>query len=306
VRCSPSSEPPADGLGLLHVDAPGRGRPGAARSCFSGRKWRHGPPQRVEAGMSFVNRRRPRSVARWLTVEENLIFGQNATRAVREAGLAQVRFHPGQRGPLPRRISRCGCEAARSFRPPQHGRPARESSSRARCSGIRCSPSWPFPRAGLGLEAQEYVRKALVLQCERGSGLLWLTEDPRKRSASRTGSPFSRREGSCGFRSPRLCPPRPSSTSVGDRGVIARGRRRGAGVDPGRVRACTARSSPTSPRSSCRRGHPGSRPTFIHALGSVGLVQAWSGDVILVFCTLLFLGMAFTMPLHAGVLNLGI
>ncbi len=32
----------------------------------------------------------------------------------------------------------------------------------------------------------------------------------------------------------------------------------------------------------------------------------WSGDVILVFSTLLLLGMAFAMPLHAGVLNLGI
>ncbi len=32
----------------------------------------------------------------------------------------------------------------------------------------------------------------------------------------------------------------------------------------------------------------------------------WSGDVVLVLATLLFLGMAFTMPLHAGVVNLGI
>ena len=32
----------------------------------------------------------------------------------------------------------------------------------------------------------------------------------------------------------------------------------------------------------------------------------WTGDVILVLVTLLFLGMAFTMPLHAGVVNLGI
>ena len=36
------------------------------------------------------------------------------------------------------------------------------------------------PAQGLGLDAQEYVRKALVLQCERGSGLLWLTEDPEE------------------------------------------------------------------------------------------------------------------------------
>jgi simple sugar transport system permease protein len=34
--------------------------------------------------------------------------------------------------------------------------------------------------------------------------------------------------------------------------------------------------------------------------------KPWSGDVILVFSTLLFLGMAFVMPLHSGVLNLGI
>lgn len=32
----------------------------------------------------------------------------------------------------------------------------------------------------------------------------------------------------------------------------------------------------------------------------------WSGDVILTLATLLFLGLSFTMPLHSGVLNLGI
>jgi ABC-type uncharacterized transport system permease subunit len=32
----------------------------------------------------------------------------------------------------------------------------------------------------------------------------------------------------------------------------------------------------------------------------------WSGDVVLVLATLLFLGLAFLMPLHAGVVNLGI
>jgi len=32
----------------------------------------------------------------------------------------------------------------------------------------------------------------------------------------------------------------------------------------------------------------------------------WTGDVILVLATLLFVGLAFTMPLHAGVVNLGI
>jgi len=32
----------------------------------------------------------------------------------------------------------------------------------------------------------------------------------------------------------------------------------------------------------------------------------WTGDVILALATLLFLGLAFTMPLHAGVVNLGI
>ena len=32
----------------------------------------------------------------------------------------------------------------------------------------------------------------------------------------------------------------------------------------------------------------------------------WSGDVILSLATLLFLGLAIAMPLHTGVLNLGI
>jgi ABC-type uncharacterized transport system ATPase subunit len=36
------------------------------------------------------------------------------------------------------------------------------------------------PAQALSLAAQEYVRRALVLQCERGSGLLWLTEEPEE------------------------------------------------------------------------------------------------------------------------------
>jgi len=36
------------------------------------------------------------------------------------------------------------------------------------------------PGQGLGLEAQEFVRRTLILQCERGSGLLWLTEEPEE------------------------------------------------------------------------------------------------------------------------------
>ncbi|HEU4726076.1 MAG TPA: hypothetical protein VFU59_12390, partial [Candidatus Eisenbacteria bacterium] len=33
---------------------------------------------------------------------------------------------------------------------------------------------------GLSLEAQEYVRRTLILQCERGTALLWLTEEPEE------------------------------------------------------------------------------------------------------------------------------
>jgi simple sugar transport system ATP-binding protein len=36
------------------------------------------------------------------------------------------------------------------------------------------------PGQGLSLEAQEYVRRTLILQCERGTGLLWLTEEPEE------------------------------------------------------------------------------------------------------------------------------
>ena len=36
------------------------------------------------------------------------------------------------------------------------------------------------PGQGLSLEEQEYVRRTLILQCERGSGLLWLTEEPEE------------------------------------------------------------------------------------------------------------------------------
>jgi len=36
------------------------------------------------------------------------------------------------------------------------------------------------PGQGLSLEAQEYVRRTLILQCERGTALLWLTDEPEE------------------------------------------------------------------------------------------------------------------------------
>jgi simple sugar transport system ATP-binding protein len=136
--------------------------------------------QRVEAGMSFVNppHARDQSLGGF-TVEENLIFGQT------------------RRGPFSRRgwlkfdsIRGNAVRSLMDFEVPDakpRDRFGRLSmGARQRIVIAREVLRNPVllvarsPAQGLALEAQEYVRKTLVLQCERGSGLLWLTEDPEE------------------------------------------------------------------------------------------------------------------------------
>ncbi|HEX7077873.1 MAG TPA: hypothetical protein VF363_05595, partial [Candidatus Eisenbacteria bacterium] len=135
---------------------------------------------RVESGMTFVNPpiARDQSVPDF-SVEENLILGQthvppfarggflraesirgNATRALLDFEVAEAtprtRFRDLSLGQRQRIIV------------------AREVIHNPRLLVVRS------PAQGLSLEAQEYVRRTLILQCERGSGLLWLTEEPEE------------------------------------------------------------------------------------------------------------------------------
>jgi len=172
---------PADGLGLLHEMLLGQRAPGRGSIQFLGKEMAATDRrQRVEAGMSFVNppHARDQSLADF-TVEENLIFGQT------------------RRGPFVRRgwlkfdsIRGNAVRSLTDFEVPDarpRDRFARLSlGSRQRIVIAREVLRNPVlvvarsPAQGLGLEAQEYVRKAIVLQCERGSGLLWMTEDPEE------------------------------------------------------------------------------------------------------------------------------
>jgi len=172
---------PADGLNLLHDALLGNRVPGRGSILFLGKEIVRSPRRlRVEAGMTFVNPpiARDQSVPEF-TVEENLILGQthvppfarkgslryesirgNAVRALQDFDLPDV---------TPRTRFRELSLGAR-----QRVLVAREVIHNPRLLVARS------PAQGLSLTEQEYVRRTLVLQCERGSGLLWLTEEPEE------------------------------------------------------------------------------------------------------------------------------
>jgi len=172
---------PADGLDLLHDVLLGR-RPCTQGSIqFLGKEMakslrRH----RVESGMTFVNppHARDQSVAEF-SVAENLALGQmqgppfarggflrhdsihgNAVRALQDFDIPDTepwtRFGSLDLGMRQRLIV------------------AREAIHNPRLLVVRS------PGQGLSLQAQEYVRRTLILQCERGTALLWLTEEPEE------------------------------------------------------------------------------------------------------------------------------
>jgi ABC-type uncharacterized transport system ATPase subunit len=136
--------------------------------------------QRVEAGMSFVNPPHARDQSlRDFTVEENLILGQTRRGPFTRKGW--LKFE-SIRGNAVRSLTDFEVPDAKP-----RDRFARLSmGARQRIVVAREVLRNPVllvarsPGQGLGLDSQEYVRKTLVLQCERGSGLLWLTEDPEE------------------------------------------------------------------------------------------------------------------------------
>jgi ABC-type uncharacterized transport system ATPase subunit len=172
---------PADGLSLLHEVLLGHRTPERGSIQFLGKELvAAARRQRVEAGMSFVNPPFARDLSvPDFTVEENLILGQlrrgpfgrrgwlrfesirgNAIRLLSDFEVAQAR---------PRDLFR-----GLSLGNRQRIIVAREVMRNPRVLIVRS------PAQGLALAAQEYVRKTLVLQCERGSGLVWLTEEPEE------------------------------------------------------------------------------------------------------------------------------
>jgi len=172
---------PADGLSLLHEMLLGQRRPGRGSIQFLGKEMAATDRrQRVEAGVSFVNppHARDQSLVDF-TVEENLIFGQ--TRRGPFAKRGWLKFD-SIRGNAVRSLTDFEVSEAK----PRDRFGGLSLGARQRIVIAREVSRNPVlvvarsPAQGLGLEAQEYVRKTIVLQCERGSGLLWLTEDPEE------------------------------------------------------------------------------------------------------------------------------
>jgi ABC-type uncharacterized transport system ATPase subunit len=172
---------PADGLNLLHDIMLGSRRPAQGTIHFLGKDFARAPRRlRVDSGMTFVNppHSRDQSILDF-AVEQNLALGQmqgppfarrgflrhesihgNAVRALQDFEIPdtepETRFGDLSLGMRQRLIV------------------AREVIHNPRLLVIRS------PGQGLSLEAQEYVRRTLILQCERGTALLWLTDEPEE------------------------------------------------------------------------------------------------------------------------------
>ncbi|TMQ58809.1 MAG: ATP-binding cassette domain-containing protein [Candidatus Eisenbacteria bacterium] len=172
---------PADGLNLLHDVLLGHRAPDRGSIQFLGKELAATDRrQRVEAGVSFVSppHARDQSLGNF-TVEENLILGQ--TRRGPFARRGWLKFE-SIRGNAVRSLSDFEVPDAKPrdrFGHLSLGAQQRIVIAREvlRDPVLLVARS---PAQGLSLEAQEYVRKALVLQCERRSGLLWLSEDPEE------------------------------------------------------------------------------------------------------------------------------
>jgi simple sugar transport system ATP-binding protein len=172
---------PADGLNLLHDVLLGSRSPEQGSMQFLGKEMiqstrRH----RVESGISFVNppHARDQSIAEF-TIEENLVLGQTTGPPFARKGFLR---HDSIRGNAVRTLRDFEipeAEAHHRFRQLKLGDRQRVIVAREvlRNPVLMVARS---PAQGLSLAAQEYVRRALVLQCERGSGLLWLTEEPEE------------------------------------------------------------------------------------------------------------------------------
>ncbi|HEU4725471.1 MAG TPA: ATP-binding cassette domain-containing protein, partial [Candidatus Eisenbacteria bacterium] len=172
---------PADGLNLLHDILLGSRTPSRGTMHFLGKDIARAPRRlRVDSGMTFVNppHARDQSILDF-TVDENLALGQMQGLPFARGGFLR---HESIRGNAVRALldfdipetvpeTRFG-DLGLGMR--QRLIVAREVIHNPRLLVIRS------PGQGLSLEAQEYVRRTLILQCERGTALLWLTDEPEE------------------------------------------------------------------------------------------------------------------------------
>jgi general nucleoside transport system ATP-binding protein len=172
---------PADGLDLLHDTLLGSRIPERGSVQFLGKdmtRWRR--RHRVEAGIGFVTppHSRDQSIGEF-SIEENLILGQTGGMPFSRRGFLR---HDSTRGNAVRTLRDFEIPDAE----PQHRFRDLRLGDRQRIIVAREVIRNPVllvvrsPAQGLSLATQEYVRRTLVLQCERGSGLLWLTDDPEE------------------------------------------------------------------------------------------------------------------------------
>ena len=172
---------PADGLQLLHDALLGSRIPGQGSVQFLGKELaRASRRHRVEAGISYVNPPHARDQAIGeFSIEENLAFGQTGGPPFARGGFLRQESIRGNAIRTLRDFEVPDAEPQDRFRDLKLGDRQRLVVAREviRNPVLLVARS---PAQGLSLAAQEYVRRALVLQCERGSGLLWLTEDPEE------------------------------------------------------------------------------------------------------------------------------
>lgn len=172
---------PADGLNLLHDILLGRRFAERGTIQFLGKETTRAPRRhRVESGVGFVNppHTRDQSIGEF-SIEENLILGQTQGPPFARGGFLR---HDSIRGNAVRTLR--DFEIAEAH--PQERFGKLKLGDRQRVIVAREVIRNPVllivrsPAQGLALAAQEYVRRTLILQCERGSGLLWLTDDPEE------------------------------------------------------------------------------------------------------------------------------
>jgi general nucleoside transport system ATP-binding protein len=172
---------PADGLNLLHDVLLGRRVPEHGSLQFLGKEMvRASRRHRVEAGISFVNppHARDQSIGDF-SIEENLILGQTGGPPFARRGFLRRESTRGNAVRTLRDFEIPDAEPQDRFRGLSLGDRqrivvAREALRNPVLLVVRS------PAQGLSLATQEYVRRTLVLQCERGTGLIWLTEDPEE------------------------------------------------------------------------------------------------------------------------------
>ena len=172
---------PADGLNLLHDVLLGSRPPARGTIHFLGKEiGRSARRHRVDSGMTFVNppHARDQSIPNF-SVEENLALGQMQGPPFARGGFLRHESIHGNAVRALQDFEIPDAEPETRFGDLSLGMRQRLVVAREVIHNPRLLVA-RSPGQGLSLEAQEYVRRTLILQCERGTGLLWLTEEPEE------------------------------------------------------------------------------------------------------------------------------